>query len=178
MNFGCVKHRLLITHIFNKLFNFASTTPLNLHQGVHLRYQNPTLRCWTQIESCPDTGWRLLLLFLEASPPRPLVLNFSEQSPSAHDTCTRNIVHACTMVIVDACTMIMIHAYTMTIVRACISTTILVQACTMILVHVSCHTGLMFGAIQVGGLLGAKPPGVPGVLGGRQAPELLCISLT
>ena len=79
--------------------------------------------------------------------------------------CTAILVHACTMIKVHASTMIIVHACTMIIVHAC--DLIIKPACTMIFVDVSCPTGLMFDAIQIGGR--SKQGG----LGYLQAPQLL-----
>ena len=75
------------------------------------------------------------------------------------------IVDACTISLVQACTMIIVHTYTMLIVHACPE--IIVHACTMILVHVACSTGLMSGAIQVGGSWGRSPFRKAGGVGGE-----------
>ena len=78
-------------------------------------------------------------------------------------------VPACAIIIVYACTKIIVHACTMVIVYACM---IIVHACTMIVAYVSCPTRRMFGAIEVGGPGGAKPPGKAGRFGGPPGPPI------
>ena len=48
---------------------------------------------------------------------------------------------------------------------------IMIHECTMLVVHVSCPTGLMFGAVEVAGSKGAKPPEKAGDVGDRQPPS-------
>ena len=83
--------------------------------------------------------------------------------------CTMIIVHACTMIIVHACTKIIVHACTTIIVHAC--TTIIVHACTMLIAHVSYTVGLVFLAVEAGGLGGEAPQVSRGVWGAARPPN-------
>ena len=83
--------------------------------------------------------------------------DFRGASPLGHELVpdrilTMIIKHACSMIIVHACSMIIVHACTMIIIHAC--TMIIVHACSMIIVHVSYTIGLVFLAVDAGGLGG------------------------